>query len=807
MQVPRRTVGVGTGTVTSVDIAVPAALTVSGGPITTNGTITLAWANQNANVVFAGPSTGSPATPTFRALVANDIPSLDAAKITTGQLVTARGGTGVDGSAAANGTVLIGNGSGFTLATLTAGSGINITNGSGSITITATGGGSGTVTSVGLAAPSELTVTNTPVTTTGTLTLAWANQNANIVFAGPSTGSPATPTFRALVANDIPSLDAAKITTGLLVTARGGTGVDGSAAANGTVLIGNGSGFTLATLTAGSGINITNGSGSITITATGGGSGTVTSVGLAAPSELTVTNTPVTTTGTLTLAWANQNANIVFAGPSTGSPATPTFRALVASDIPSLDAAKITTGQLVTARGGTGVDGSAAANGSLLIGNGSGYTLATLTAGTGISVTNGAGSITITATGGGATFNDSTFRIFNNADNTKQIGFDTSAVSASTTRTVTMVNRNVTLDTITINTTNIASGSSNRLLLQSDSTGVITQTSQLSYYINRFAFRNDGAIGSFAGVDFIPTGDYSALYVSSAQSSYTSTNALVHVNGPAWNTTTSVVRSLRLDAASNGTPASGFGQRIEFRLESSNTNQRDAASIDVLWTTATDTSRTSAIVFQGVWNATTMAEVFRLSGNGIQTSTVTTSQTSTFETIETVTLTSSGTVANSFGARRVIQLETSSNVREAMRDTILWVDATDTTRNSRYRIDLANGSNMLTVLELTGNGGISLGNAGNNTSVSVDGASVASLSVTSNSSGTAYLDVTTFSAGTSEIRVEGTKVLGSRITGWGVPTGPMSRATFATGSATVQDVAERLAQLIVDWQTHGALGT
>ena len=50
------------------------------------------------------------------------------------------------------------------------------------------------------------------------------------------------------------------------------------------------------------------------------------------------------------------------------------------------------------ANGGSGIDGSAAANGKLLIGNGSGYTLATLTAGTGITVTNGAGSISVAVT-------------------------------------------------------------------------------------------------------------------------------------------------------------------------------------------------------------------------------------------------------------------------------------------------------------------------------------------------------------------------------------------------------------------------
>jgi hypothetical protein len=60
-------------------------------------------------------------------------------------------------------------------------------------------------------------------------------------------------------------------------------------------------------------------------------------------------------------------------------------------------------GVIGAAYGGTGVNGVAAANGSLLIGNGSGYTLATLTQGSGITVTNGAGSITIAASGSGIT--------------------------------------------------------------------------------------------------------------------------------------------------------------------------------------------------------------------------------------------------------------------------------------------------------------------------------------------------------------------------------------------------------------------
>ena len=49
-----------------------------------------------------------------------------------------------------------------------------------------------------------------------------------------------------------------------------------------------------------------------------------------------------------------------------------------------------------------------AANGELLIGNGTGFTKATLTAGSGVSITNGSGSITITATDGDITLDDGT---------------------------------------------------------------------------------------------------------------------------------------------------------------------------------------------------------------------------------------------------------------------------------------------------------------------------------------------------------------------------------------------------------------
>jgi hypothetical protein len=122
----------GGGTVTSVALAAPAILTVSGSPITTAGTLTLALATQTANLVFAGPSSGGAVAPTFRSLVNADFPltgvgagtyskvTVNTAGLvttgltanintdTTGNLAAARGGT--DQTAATNNNTLVGNG-------------------------------------------------------------------------------------------------------------------------------------------------------------------------------------------------------------------------------------------------------------------------------------------------------------------------------------------------------------------------------------------------------------------------------------------------------------------------------------------------------------------------------------------------------------------------------------------------------------------------------------------------------------------------------------------------------------------------
>jgi len=83
----------------------------------------------------------------------------------------AYGGTGLTATPT-NGQLLIGNGTGYTLNTLTAGTNVSISNTAGGITISATPAAGGTVTSVSAdGGTTGMTFTGSPITTSGTLTL------------------------------------------------------------------------------------------------------------------------------------------------------------------------------------------------------------------------------------------------------------------------------------------------------------------------------------------------------------------------------------------------------------------------------------------------------------------------------------------------------------------------------------------------------------------------------------------------------------------------------------------------------------
>lgn len=117
---------IGNGTNSATRLAIGA----NGYVLTSNGT-TASWAAVTTGVTsFSAGTTGfTPSTGTTGAITL------------AGTLNVANGGTGLS-TTPSNGQIDIGNGTGFTRATLTQGSGITITNGAGSITISASGGGS-----------------------------------------------------------------------------------------------------------------------------------------------------------------------------------------------------------------------------------------------------------------------------------------------------------------------------------------------------------------------------------------------------------------------------------------------------------------------------------------------------------------------------------------------------------------------------------------------------------------------------------------------------------------------------------------
>ena len=202
--------------------------------------------------------------------------------------------------------------------------------------------GAGTVTSVTLALPSQFNVTIPNVTTTGTLTAAWNTQTTNYVLAGPTTGAPAAPTFRALVAADIPTLSY-QAPIGTISGLVKGNGANALTAATAGVDYQSAQSVT----------GIVKSSGTTRSAAT---SGTDYAPGTSALGTGIIKST--TSTGVLSIAagadinstFGSQTQNYVYAAPSSGA-GSPTFRALTVTDMPisglqSRSTVSATTGSL-----------------------------------------------------------------------------------------------------------------------------------------------------------------------------------------------------------------------------------------------------------------------------------------------------------------------------------------------------------------------------------------------------------------------------------------------------------------------------
>ncbi len=304
-----------------------------------------------------------------------------------------------------------------------------------------------------------------------------------------------------------------------LAPSYGGTG--NTSYTDGQLLIGNSSTGSLSksTLTAGTNVTITNGNGTITISASTGGTsgGTVTSVGMSVPSIFVLSTSSISTSGTFAITLETTSANYVFAGPTTGSATTPAFRALVASDIPSLSYAPLTTGTSILSGNGSG------GFSSVTIGTGLSFSTGTLSNSAPdqtVSLSTGNANVTITGTypnftistqnttytnGTGINLSGTTLAI----DNTVVVTLSDNQILTNKTLTSPVIN-SATLNTTTIGSSGLiitgttsgtsaliasASPSGNTLTFPT-STGTLAITSDIEDGTLTLAVSGDGLSGS-----------------------------------------------------------------------------------------------------------------------------------------------------------------------------------------------------------------------------------------------------------------------------------------------------------------------
>jgi hypothetical protein len=256
------------------------------------------------------------------------------------------------------------------------GTGITATTSGDDVTVTVASG-SGTVTSVAATGGTGISVTGSPITTSGTLTITNTAPDQTVALTD-GTGITTSGTY--------PNFT---ITNSGVTSAVAGTGISVSGA-TGAVTITNSAPDQTVSLTDGTGIStsgtypnftITNSAPDQTVALTQGGTTTITgtypnfTISSADQFQGTVTSvtgtSPVASSGGATPAislsagygdtlnpYASKTANFVLAAPD-GTAGVPTFRAVVAADIPTLNqnttgTASNVTGTVAIANGGTG---------------------------------------------------------------------------------------------------------------------------------------------------------------------------------------------------------------------------------------------------------------------------------------------------------------------------------------------------------------------------------------------------------------------------------------------------------------------
>ena len=440
----------GSGSVTSVAATVPSFLSVAGSPITTSGTLALTYSGTALPVANGG--TG--ATTAGGALTS--LGAIGSVASADGSVTVVQVGTAIDLAVATAGstTTVLCPVRNTTGATLTKGTAVYISGATGQIATVSKALATSDATSaqtLGLITADLANNANGYVTVIGSLgnlnTSAYTD-GAQLYLSGVTAGTlTATKPYAPIHLVYMAVVEHAHPTQGkLFVKVQNGYELDeihnvsAQSPTNGQTIIWNAttSLWEAANLSAGTGISVTNGAGSVTIANTG-----VTSVTGTSPVTSSGGTTPAISLaasyGDTQNPYASKTANFMLAAPN-GTAGVPTFRAMVAADVPTLNqnttgTAANVTGTVAIANGGSGqitaqlamnAFAGASTSGSYLRGNGVNVVMAAIQAGDvptlNQNTTGSAGSVANALTSGtgisfssGTTYNGSAAMTVNNS--------------------------------------------------------------------------------------------------------------------------------------------------------------------------------------------------------------------------------------------------------------------------------------------------------------------------------------------------------------------------------------------------------